>query len=262
METGKEPPSALLIAPQPTELGAKIGLLAGLVLLTPTRGLFDRLLRESRPDPVGAPTPGPPSPRRLFGVGAALGSALVVTVVVIVSTGAPSPTRAAAGAMSTVDVSVDASSLPPVTVSDEVAALDSDVAADPAVLATALAEALAVEGEAMLRQDTSLLRAADTGERLLAMERAVEQAATEGTLVVAGYELDELRLGVAYTEGPQGGASLVLDGSGTIEHVSYDLTGGEQARTTGPFRSSFVLSQGPGGRWLIAAVLPPDEGGT
>jgi Na+-transporting NADH:ubiquinone oxidoreductase subunit NqrB len=240
--------STLLLAPQTQEFGAKVGLLAGLVVLTPLRGLFDVLLPEGRRDP---------SPRYLFGVGAAAGSGLVLTMVGIVAAGAPSRGDGPpAGQAASVEVRIDASTLPPVEVSDEVAALNSDVASRPEHLATALAEALAIEGEAMLRQDTSLLRSADAGERLLERERAVESAATQGDLVVAGYEFDELLLDVAYTDGPQGGASLVLEGSGTVHNVSYDLARVEQGRTSAPFQSSFVMSQGSDGQWLITRVGP------
>jgi hypothetical protein len=243
--------STLLIAPQTQEFGAKVGLLAGLVLLTPARRLVDRVLRQSRRQPTVAATP-----RYLFGVGAVLGSLLVLVVGGIVAAGAPARGDGivAATGPATVEVGIDPSTLPPVAVSDEVAALNSDVAAEPGTIATALAEALAIEGVAMLRQDTSVLRSADAGERLLERERAVEAAATQGDLVVAGYEFDALRLDVAYADGPQGGANLVLEGSGTVHNVSYDLTGAEQGRTSGPFESSFMMSQGPDGRWLIAAV--------
>jgi hypothetical protein len=192
----------------------------------------------------------------VFGAGAALGSLLVLTVVGITVAGgsAGGGGAVAAARAAPVEVDVDPSTLPPVEVSDEVAALNSDAAADPGALATALAKALAIEGMAMLRQDTSLLRSADSGQRLLERERAVESAATQGDLVVAAYDFDALRLDVAYTDGPQGGASLVLAGSGTVHNVSYDPGGVEQGRTSGPFESSFVMSQGPGGQWLIAGA--------
>ncbi len=247
--------SALLIAPQTQEFGAKVALLSGLVLLTPLRTLFDRMLREGR---VARKVPGPsPAPRYVFGVGAAFGVTLVVASVGMVAAGAvarPEAVPAGASSAVTVDVDVDASALPTMAVSADVAALSGDVDADPAALSLALAENLAIEGMAMLRQDTSLLRSADDGPRLLEMERAVQAAATAGSPVLDEYRFDALTLDVAHTDGHQGGASLVIYASGTVDHVVHDASGTEVGRTSEPFEGSFLLTTGSSGRWLIAMV--------
>jgi hypothetical protein len=244
----------LLMAPQTTEFGAKVALLGGLVVLTPLRYLFDRLLpgREPARSPVSLLTETLPSGgrRRVFLRGAMVGSALVALAALIVAAGAPARVAASpAAGSSSVDVDIDPSTLPEVTVSPDALALSSEV--DPDELALMLAEDLAVEGEAMLSSDTSLLRAVDDGPRLIEMERKVEVAATLGNLVVDEHSFDSLHLDVVFTDGPQGGASLALVASGTVDQVGYDPNGEEQERLTTELDTTFVMRQGASGRWVI-----------
>ncbi len=109
----------------------------------------------------------------------------------------------------------------------------------------------------MRRADSSLLRAADEGQRLLVMERRVEVAATRGEFVVADYRFESLRLVVVFTDGSQGGASLAFEAAGVVEHATYDDAGAEVLRDEAPFDTVFVMHQGAGGRWLIFDELPP-----
>jgi hypothetical protein len=241
---------ALLMAFPTTEFGAKVGLLAGLVVLTPTRFLFDRYLGGEKK--VGARLLGGTSWRAPFLRGAAIGVVPVLAFVGVVAAGAPAREAAAAAARPIVNVEVDASLLPPVTVSDEVRDLNSDAAADPGQVAVGLAEALAIENAAMVQSDTSLLRAATDGQRLLAMEREVETAAALGRLTVSEYAFASLDLEVAFTDGPQGGANLALAATGEVTEIQYDSGGNELARVVLPFETTFVLSPAGDGRWLIA----------
>jgi hypothetical protein len=125
---------------------------------------------------------------------------------------------------------------------------------DPGSLALALAEALAVEREAMLQADTSLLRAVDDGPRLVEMERAIEIAATRGERVIREHSFDTLHLDVVFTDGPQGGASLGLVATGTVDTVTYDEGGVEKARESDELATTFVMGQA-GERWLIVAEV-------
>jgi hypothetical protein len=239
----------LLMAPQPTEFGAKVGLLAGLVLLTPVRSVFDRARLPALPV----------APARLFAGGAALGSALVLLPVGIVAAGTPARERGPAppgiGELG-IDLKINRSTLPRVALSREAAGL-SGAARDPGALAVALAEDLAIEREAMLRADTSLLRAAADGDRLLVMERKVQAAATAGRFEVLDHRFDALHLGVVFTDGPQGGATLGLEASGRVRRVVYDAARTELERGDEvPFRSRFVLRQGAAGRWVILRETP------
>jgi hypothetical protein len=241
----------LLIAPQTTEFGAKVGLLGGLVLMTPLRLLFDRLME--RVDLLGL-RPGI-APVRTFARGAAIGAVVVVVSVGIVTAGAPARDTAGAATPAPIEpeVDIDPTLLPPVTVSAEAQALNEDV--DPDALAVFLAEALAIEADALRTGDTSLLRAADDGERLLAMERKVEIAATRGESVVPEHTFDSLYIDVVFTEERQDGANLGLIAAGTVENVTYDAGGVEQGRERAAFATTFLMSQGAGERWLIVAEV-------
>ncbi len=256
--------SVLLIAPQTNEFGAKVGLLAGLVILTPFSVLFDRLV----PDPDRtAPNRimtlltmrGSPGSVRIFGRGAVVGLTIVAVLTGVVAAGGPARGGADAAqpiGVAAVDVKIDLAALPAVTVDSEVAALNGAAADDPGVLAAGLARALAIEAEAMRRADTSLLRAADDGPRLVEMERAVEQAATADRLPVPTYRFTRLHLVVEYVDGPQGGANLAFQAEGTVQTVTYDETGDELDTTEAPFSSVFVLRTSVTGDWIIWQTDP------
>jgi hypothetical protein len=61
---------------------------------------------------------------------------------------------------------------------------------------------------------------------------------------------------VVFTDGSQGGASLGFEARGSLEEVTLDGSGAELLRESSPFASLFVIRQGSGGRWLIAAESP------
>jgi hypothetical protein len=259
----------LLIAPQTTEFGAKVALLAGLVVMTAVRYLFDRLLPEVSSEPgrgdtlvdrMVAPGGSELGPRRTFLRGAALGSVVTLVAAAVVVAGAPARQTAQAAVVETpVEVEIEADSVPPVTIAAEVEGLNDEIANGGAgELAVALAEDLMIEGEAMRRADSSLLRAANDGQRLLAMERRVEVAATKGEFVVANYRFQSLHLVVVFTDGSQGGASLAFEAAGVVEHVTLDNHGLEVQRVETPFESVFVMRRGAGQRWLIVDELPPE----
>jgi hypothetical protein len=259
----------LLIAPQTTEFGAKVALLGGLVVVTSVRYLFDRLLPEVAFEPgrgdtlvkrMVAPGGSELGPRRTFVRGAALGSVVTLVAAAVVVAGAPARQTAQAAVVETpVEVETEAVPLPPVTIAAEVEGLNSEIANGGAgELAVALAEDLMIEGEAMRRADSSLLRAASDGQRMLAMERRVEVAATTGKFVVANYRFESLHLVVVFTDGSQGGASLAFEATGVLEHVTLDNDGLEVQRVETPFESVFVMRQGAGQRWLIVDELPPE----
>lgn len=265
----------LLIAPQTTEFGAKVALLGGLVVMTSVRYLFERILpekaaetarRDSIVDRLVMPGTSHLGPRRTFLRGAVLGSVLTLVAAGVVVAGGPARQIAQAAVVDTplveaplVEIEVDPSSLPPVTVAPDVEALNSEVASGGADdLALSLAEALMIEAEAMRRGDSSLLRAASDGQRLVDMERRVEVAATRDEFVVSNYHFDSLHLVVVFTDGTQGGASLGFEARGLVEKVTLDAAGREILREESPFASIFVMRQGAGDRWLIADELPPE----
>jgi hypothetical protein len=243
--------STLLIAPQSTEFGAKVGLLASLVLLSPVRRLFDRYPVVSW---VAAPTPW-----RIYLRGVGVGVGVTMVAIGIVAAGGPARVLAGAGpSPQPIDVAVgiDPTTLPIVSVADEVAALNSDVGDNPQQLAFALAENLAIEAEAMLKAESSYLRGAADGQRLIDQERRIETATTAGRLPVRHYLFETLHLHVVYAAGPQGGASLALDARGAVETITYDNQRAVLGRETSDFATTFVLRQAATGRWLITDELP------
>lgn len=196
-------------------------------------------------------------PHRLFARGTVIGAMTVVVVVGIVAAGAPArePERPAPHAEAAqIDVAVDPSSLPEVTVGADALALHGAVAAEPEIVAVALAEALLVEGEAMLRAEPSLLRSVDAGARLNEMETRIAEAVAGSDRVVPVHTFDTLHLDVAFTQGSQGGASLAIEARGEVVEVTYDSRGVEHARETGPFATTFVMSQAAEGSWLLVAT--------
>lgn len=238
--------ATLLIAPQAAEYGAKVGLLASLVVLSPVRGLFERLVPAARSEPV-------PS-RRAFLRGVAIGWVLAVVSMGIVLAGLPARegNRAVAVPTTAVDVKVDPSALPAVSVEPQVAMLNLD--ANAADLAVTLAENLAVEGEAVREGDGSLLAAVATGDRLAEMQQRVDDAISTGERTVSEYSFDSLLLGVAETAEGQASAALSFRATGTETLVTYDSGDEELSRERREFEATFVLRRVGGERWLIASV--------
>jgi len=258
----------LLMAPQVTEFGTKVGLLAGLVVMSPLRLAFDKVFQEEgrsqRVRTLGlvnrltTANGVEVAPRLVFLRGATVGVATVILAVGIVAAGAPAREAALAASSSVenpgVNVEVDAASIPSVTEEPDVAALKTDISTQE--MAVVLAENLRIEGQAMLNRDSSLLPLADGGDRLAAMVERVDDAVATGVILVSDYEFDSLHVYVAPTKGGQG-ASLGFEAKGSVDQVTYDGLGVEQTRVTSPFDTIFVLSQVAGDRWLILEELPP-----
>jgi len=253
----------LLIAPQTTEFGAKVALLAGLVLMSPLRSRFDRSFPEGnrlRSRFVQFVTTRTTNEvvdigrSRTFTRGAFGGAVLATVAVLIVVAGTPA--RQSAEAIPApqpiaVDVAVDPATLPQITIDAEVAALKSEIEAEAATdLAIMLAENIEIEAEAMRQGEGRLLTAADFGARLAEMQRRVERSVATGEWVVADYRFDTLHLGVVETVGGQG-ADLGFHATGVVEEVTYNAEGVELRMASTPFASTFVLRQTGGDRWLI-----------
>ena len=265
--------STLLMAPQTNEFGTKVGLLAGLVVICAARPLLDRLLPEpkSADDDVGAFATRLATGGR-SGVGVARGAVRVgIVVVAVLGIGvgivaAGSPARGV-GAIDTTEIlervphQVDASTFPAITVRQEVADWDHEIAG-PGMqeVVLTMGENLELERQALLRKDPGILAAVDHGDRLLDMQRRLDEAKATGTTVIPRYQFDSLDVSLLEPFGKQDGLSLAFDARGTVTEETYDDAGALQGSRQMPFATTFVLRRATGGRWLNVAELPAGAG--
>ncbi len=266
--------STLLMAPQTDEFGTKVALLAGLVVVCAGRPILDRLLPEPRSaaDEFGrfatrlavGGDPGAGVVRGAVRVG------LIVAVVLAIGAGivvAGTPARGfvpvdTAGVLDRVPHQVDPATFPTITVEQDVADWDHEIAGPGAQeIVLTLAENLELENQALLRADGSILPAVDHGDRLTEMRGRLQDAIASGTTVVARYRFDALDMSLVEPFGVQTGLSLGLDGRGTMTAETYDAAGTLQAQETSPFALRFVMRRATGDRWLTVAVLPAETGG-
>jgi hypothetical protein len=256
--------TTLLIAPHTVEFGTKVALLGSLVLWTPLRGLFDRLLRDSSPDRAGVLSLLERSVGtgrktiKVFANGLLVGCLLVVLAVAIIVAGAPARTLPTSGVIPVapeITADIDPATLPAVAIDPGVSSVNFDVDEEFARdLANTLAENLWIEGEAVRRGDGSLLAAADGSDRLVEMQAKIDDAIATGEREVPEYRFEALTLGVADARGEQLGAAFSFDGIGTAQVITYNALGEELERSEAPFDSTFVLRQLGGDRWLLVEV--------
>ncbi len=261
--------STLLMAPQTDEFGTKVGLLAGLVVVRAARPILDRLLPEpkSTSDEIGmfarrvALGGNAGLVRGLAGVGLTLGLVLVLGVG-IVAAGTPARGRVTVNTAEVLDRvphQIDASTLPVITVGQDVTDWDhaiSGAGADEIVVT--LAENLELENQALLRRDPTILAAVDHGDRLDEMRARVADAAATGTTTIDRYRFDTIAMRLILPFGKQSGLSLGLDGTGTVTQETYDAEGNLVSSRDAPFAQTFVLRRATGDRWLNVGALSAD----
>jgi hypothetical protein len=254
----------LFMAPQTDEFGTKVGLLAGLVPLCATRYLLERWLPEPR---SAADTlrgfarrlvsggSGARPMRRTLGVGA-LAVAVLVFGTGVVLAGTPARGVVAVNtseALNGYRVQLDASTLPPLDVTQGVKDWDQAIASQTPQLLLTLAQNLEIENQALLRHDASILTAVDHGARLDQMRAAVSPAGTPVTVSHYAFEAVKVRLLVPF--GVQSGLSLGFDCAGTVTRQTYDASGSLASQQAVPFAQTFALRAATGGRWLVVAAL-------
>jgi Na+-translocating ferredoxin:NAD+ oxidoreductase RnfD subunit len=260
--------STLLMAPQTTEFGTKVGLLAGLVLACAARPLFERWLPEPR---SAADDVGWLAGRLVFGRGPGVGPTRrviaisgIAATVVLVSGGivlAGTPARDLVGPdtarmLGEVPHQVDPATFPAISV-DVPAWDDADAGSIARGILTALAEDLELETQALLRGDASILAASDHGDRLADMQDRLRDAEASGRTVVGHYRFDSVHVVVIAPFGVQSGGSIGFESSGTVTTETYDRDGALLDRQTAPFDLTFAVRRPTGDRWLIVGVFPP-----
>lgn len=257
--------ATLLIAPQATEFGAKVALLTSLVLVCAARPALEAVLPAARSGDddlrrfavrlVG--TRG--LLRRSAGVLGGVAAAFVFAAAVV---GAGTPARGLVLAdvdevLGRVPRTVDPSTLPPVTVRQEVADWDHELAGpEMAAVVRTLAENLDLEAQALLRRDPAVLAAVDHGDRLAEMEARLREAEATGRTTIERYRFDALEVSLLVPFGVQTGLSLGLTGTGMLTRETYDASGSLVERQTEPFHLTFAMRRATGSRWLNVGVLP------
>lgn len=257
--------ASLLAAPWATEFGTKVGLLAGLTVVSATRPLLDRFLPAS-----GSPLDDPRrfarrwilgDPGRTGGTATRL--AVCAAAIVVfgggVAVAGMSSRQADDASLPGLDIvaAVDADSLPAVAIDDNVYKLDEQLATTDGAnqLAQALAWNLAVEHEALRTRDSSLLAAIDHGYRLEQQQRAIDELGPEDPTSAPRYRFDSLRLMIAYPGGAQAGANAGLVATGIVTEVEYSPAGQELSRNESPFATTFTLRRTTSGQWQITDTL-------
>jgi hypothetical protein len=262
--------STLLLAPWHTEFGVKVGLLAGLAILSPFRFWLERHLPVA-----GSDTDRPrgffvsvfgdrgmgrrPSAGRAVVIAACI-SPLVIVAVTIAGWPARSSTFELVAAdvpdASTVVAALDPAALPATTADPAAIELFGDLA-DPAraeAIALTFLWDLEVEAEAFRRGDAELLRAVAHGSRLIELLDRLERR-SDSRRPVTTYSFDSLRL-VVVRLGGQSGPLLGVEGTGRENRTILDGQGNVVSSVAKPFKEVFALRPLGDQRWLIAGTRP------
>jgi Na+-translocating ferredoxin:NAD+ oxidoreductase RnfD subunit len=262
--------STLLMAPQTDEFWTKVGLLAGLVIVSAARPVIERFVPEPRSEDDNLRRFGG---RLLDGGNAAAGGAargaragLAAVVVLALGVGivvAGTPARGfvvadSSEVLNRLPQQVDPATIPAVSVGQDVVDFHPDLAG-PGMqeVVVTLAQNLELENQALLRRDPAILQAVDHGDRLTEMQARLAQAVTSGTTVVEHYRFEAMSVRLLIPFGVQDGFSLGLDGNGTMLRETYDSEGHLLLTEEVHFANTFAVRQATGDRWLTVAVLPP-----
>jgi hypothetical protein len=256
--------AALLIAPQTTEFGAKVGLLSALTIATVARVLLVRAPAVGRAldaavAPIARRSRTSPADVRGMAIGFAVPVGAIAVAAAVVVLGGPAR-RAVVAPVEAAGLPELASivdwhpppSLPAITADPAVAMFGADHLgeAKQREIAVALLRGLAVEAEVIRRRDPRLLPAIDHGSRLDEL-RAVIDHARGSVIETDEYAFDELRL-VVVRRGRQSGALIGVEARGASRTVVRRSDGAIAGERTGPVALVVAMRQTSDGRWLIA----------
>jgi hypothetical protein len=262
----------LLMAPQQTEFGAKVALLAGLTVMTAARPLLERFLPAAKSNAdnlsgvvrriVNGPEGAAPLATR------ARRGTVLASVAILVVAGLSIGGRSAQGVLAgepenligRLSTRIDPATFPAITVDDEVINWNHEIDVDGArAIVLTLAENLALESQAIIERDAALLEAVDHGDRLDALRERLRVAETTGRTVVDTHDIDNVRVSLLVPFGRQDGLSLGMIARGTVTTETRDESGAVVSRNSAPFETMWAMRRATGARWLIVAELPvPD----
>jgi len=266
----------VLMAPQETEFGAKVALLAGLTVMTAVRPVLERFLPSpgSADDTLRAYTrrllDGPTSPatvttglaRAKRSSVLALGTAAVITAL---SLGGQSTSGVLAGEpenlIGRLATRIDPATFPSITVDNEVSEWNHEIDAEGArAVVLTLAENLALERQAVTQRDDQLLTAIAHGDRLDDLRARISDFDATGTGVTTSYSIDTVKVSLLIPFGRQDGLSLGLISRGTVITEMRDDSGSIVSTSSAPFETMWAMRRATGARWLIVDELPiPDS---
>jgi hypothetical protein len=261
--------STMLIAPQTTEFGAKVALLASLVVVCAARPLFERFLprpgsEADQPRRAVAWLSSGPARADLLRTGLRIGLAFVLVGVIgtgIVIAGNPARPAVAqqTGNIYLDQAAIDPASLPAVAIDANVTEWNIDrVREDAPGLALTLARSLEAENQAMLSGDVSLLQTVDHGDRLDEMTARMDEARSAGETTVRHYDFESLLLTVKLLA-RQSGLGMAFESTGKVTEQTFAGDGRLLDSRTSPFAETFVIRQVfDDDRWFVVGALPPD----
>ena len=263
----------MLMAPQETEFGAKVALLAGLTIMTALRPLLERVV----------PAPGSPGDnmrdfaRSVVSGGNANPSIASITkrgggvalAAVLVVGGLAFGGRSAQGLLASepenligrLATRIDPATFPSIRVDDAVINWNHEIDVEGArAIVLTLAENLALETQAVVEQDAALLEAINHGDRLEAMQARLADAQRTGQTVIDSYDIDDVQVTLLVPFGRQDGLSLGMIATGIRTTEVRDSSGTVISSNTAPFETMWAMRRATGARWLTIAELPvPDN---
>jgi hypothetical protein len=260
--------STVLMAPQTDEFGTKVGLLAGLMVVSAVRPLLEKVLPEAKTPAdnlrgfiARAATAGGRVPRAAGLVAATI--VLLVYGAGVVVAGAPARAQVVGTSSSELlgrlPSQVDPATLPPITIGQDVVDFNSVVAQPTTMqgILVTVAQNLELENQALLHRDGTILAAVDHGDRLTQMQAVLAALPASGPTTVEHYRFDAVSVKTLVPFGVQTGISLGLDSTGTVVTETYDANGALTSSMSAPFHLVFATRQALGDRWLTVAVLQP-----
>ena len=259
----------MLMAPQQTEFGAKVALLAGLTIVTAIRPPLERVLPApgSEVDSLrsfgrlilqGTNNSAKPFTVLRRGATITLVGSLVFSALAIGGRSAQgllaSEPENLIGRLAT---QIDPRTFPNVVVDQEVIDWNHeiDVTGAKAIVLT-LAENLALESQALVDKDTKLLEAINHGDRLEEMQARLHTAEISGQTIVSTYKIDTIVVTLLLPFGRQDGLSLGLIATGTLTTETRTDSGVIVSRTSTQFKTMWAMRRATGSRWLTIAELP------
>ena len=250
---------ALLIAPQKTEFGAKVGLLSALTIACAARPLLEHLLPSpgAAGDRLGAALSHVVPRRALAGGALLVAPALYVVLLLLAGT----PARLGGEALAASGPAP--SSLPPVTVlhaNDVASQIDRPLALR--VAGDAMAD-LRATNEALRRRDPALAEPAAAGPWLAEVRRQIRQAAGGEEIAAAAHQVRRIQVGLARKPG-QAAPAVLVTLAGTIRRSSYGTSDTRALRTSAasPWSQTFEMAAGDTRYRIVAQRSAADHAGS